>query len=103
MTVKSGYQLPPRCGLRSFKALAKPPGAAASGGYKRQHFANPALDLNKSKISCVRNSGYQAAPDEMFLVPAVLQKHILSDSFVVPAKRRWPQNISCPHRFIRET
>ena len=32
----------------------------------------------------------------MFLVPAVLQKHILSDSFVVPAKRRWPQNISCP-------
>ncbi|MGM7595636.1 hypothetical protein ACS7FD_18210, partial [Acinetobacter baumannii] len=78
-------------------------GAAASGGYKRQHFANPALDLNKSKISCVRNSGYQAAPDEMFLVPAVLQKHILSDSFVVPAKRRWPQNISCPHRFIRET
>ncbi|MCV5518990.1 hypothetical protein OFN12_25265, partial [Escherichia coli] len=71
--------------------------------YKRQHFANPALDLNKSKISYVRNSGYQAAPDEMFLVPAVLQKHILSDSFVVPAKRRWPQNISCPHRFIRET
>ncbi|MCV5939624.1 hypothetical protein OFN64_23160, partial [Escherichia coli] len=68
--------------------MAKPPGAAASGGCKRQHFANPALDLNKSKISYVRNSGYQAAPDEMFLVPAVLQKHILSDSFVVLAKRR---------------
>ncbi|WP_212552560.1 hypothetical protein, partial [Salmonella enterica] len=47
--------------------------------------------------------GYQAAPDEMFLVPAVLQKHILSDSFVVPAKRRGPQNISCPLRFIRES
>ena len=29
-------------------------------------------------------------------MPAVLQKHILSDRFVVPAKRRWPQNISCP-------
>ena len=35
-------------------------------------------------------------PDEMFLVPAVLQKHILSNRFVALAKRRWPQNISCP-------
>ncbi|MQJ16125.1 hypothetical protein EI050_23550 [Escherichia coli] len=60
--------------------MAKPPGAAASGGYKRQHFANPALDLNRSKISYVRNSGYQAAPDEMFLVPAVATKHFLSPS-----------------------
>ncbi|MCV8362097.1 hypothetical protein ODS03_24580, partial [Escherichia coli] len=66
--------------------MAKPPGAAASGGYKRQHFANPALDLNSREISYARNSAYRAAPDEMFLVPAVLQKHILSDSFVVPAK-----------------
>ncbi|MGP6467491.1 hypothetical protein, partial [Pantoea agglomerans] len=29
-------------------------------------FANPALGLNGRKISYVRNSGYRAAPDEMF-------------------------------------
>ena len=45
---------------------------------KRQHFANPAFDLNKSKISYVRNSGYQAAPDEMFWC------------------RRYSKNTSCP-------
>ncbi|MCB7622355.1 hypothetical protein KAF79_00030, partial [Klebsiella pneumoniae] len=35
-------------------------------GYKRQQFANPALDLNSSEISYVRNSGYRAGPDETF-------------------------------------
>lgn len=33
-------------------------------GCKRQQFANPALDLNSSEISYVRNSGYRAGPDE---------------------------------------
>jgi len=36
-------------------------------------------------------------------VPAVLQKHILSDRFVTPTKRRWPQNISCPHEYVQKT
>ncbi|WP_218061257.1 hypothetical protein, partial [Klebsiella pneumoniae] len=53
-------------GLCGREALAKPPGAAASGGYKRQHFANPALDLNSREISYARNSAYRAAPDETF-------------------------------------
>jgi len=33
-------------------------------GAIRYHFANPALHLNRRKISYVRNSGYRAAPDE---------------------------------------
>jgi len=38
---------------------------AAYGGI-RYPFANPALELNGSEISYVRNSGYRAAPDETF-------------------------------------
>jgi hypothetical protein len=60
---------------------------AANGGI-RYPFANPALDRNSSEISSGRNSGYRAVPDEMFLVPAVLQKHILSRRFVKPAQGR---------------
>lgn len=70
-------------------------------GCKRQQFANPALDLNSSEISYVRNSGYRAGPDETFwsasgtpkthLVPpfcgagaaAVATKHFLSASVTV--------------------
>jgi len=33
-------------------------------GAIRYHFANPALRLNRRKISSGRNSGYRAAPDE---------------------------------------
>jgi len=83
------------------EALGKPTGAAAfAGGAIRYPFANPALNLNSREISYVRNSGYRAAPDETFGVPAVLQKHILSRRFVALAQRRWPQNISCPHQLL---
>jgi len=65
-------------------------------GAIRYHFANPALRLNRRKISSGRNSGYRAAPDEQLwraggtpethLVPlfcrrrgaAVMTKHFLS-------------------------